>query len=196
MKKFLFLILLVALGGFWYLDSTKVPNKTSLLENPNWVYPTVATTTIGSKELPVAIAKAGDPPPGYVIYTNEKHGFSYYHSSQSKIKEYDEGGGAMTVVQENPQNMRGLQIFIVPYDKEVITEERFNRDVPSGVRYNIANTTIGLKKILAVTFNSYDNFLGETREVWFIYKGYLFEVTTFKGFAEWFVPIMQTWRFL
>lgn len=198
MKKFfIYLLILLVLGaGMFYWIQEDFVKKISLLENPNWVYPTVATTTTGAPWLPGAISEIGDPPPNYIKYENKKFGFSYYHSKEAKIKEFDEGSGAMTIVQENIQNMRGLQIFIVPYDKDIITEEQFLKDVPSGVRYNIAQTTVGDKKVPAVAFNSYDKFLGETREVWFIYNGYLFEVTTFKGFAEWFVPIMKTWRFL
>lgn len=149
-------------------------------------------TTIDPEEL----ATPAKPPPGYIKYENKKYGFSYYHSPQAVIKEYDEGGGAMTIVQENLQRVRGLQIFIVPYEEKTISEERFKADVPSGVRKNVEKTFIGKRGVEAVTFNSYDQFLGETREVWFIYNGYLYEVTTFRGVGDWFTPIMQTWRFL
>lgn len=145
---------------------------------------------------PEELATPADPPPGYVKYENKKYGFSYYHSSQAAVTEYDEGGGAMTIVQENLQKVRGLQIFIVPYAEKTISEERFKADIPSGVRNNAEKTFIGKRGVEAVTFNSYDQFLGETREVWFIYNGHLYEVTTFRGVGDWFTPIMQTWRFL
>lgn len=143
-----------------------------------------------------ALAVPAEPPPGYVQYKNERYGFSYYHSPEAVIKEYDEGGGAMTITQENSKKVRGMQIFIVPYSESTISEERFKRDVPSGIRKNVEKTFIGVPQVEAVTFNSYDTFLGETREVWFIHKGYLYEVTTFKGVGDWFTPIMQTWRFI
>lgn len=145
---------------------------------------------------PEELATPAKPPPGYIKYENKKYGFSYYHSPQAVITEYDEGKGAMTVVQENLQKVRGLQIFIVPYYEKTISEERFKADIPSGVRKNAEKTSIGKRGVEAVTFNSYDQFLGETREVWFIYNGYLYEVTTFRGVGDWFTPIMQTWRFL
>ena len=153
----------------------------------------LATTTGFISE---TIARPTPPPADFVKYENKKYGFYYYHSPEAKVTEYGEGGGPMTIVQENRQRVRGLQIFIVPYAEQTISEERFNKDVPSGVRKNVEDTRLGKLQVRAVTFNSYDQALGETREVWFIHDGYLFEVTTFKGVGDWFAPIMQTWRFI
>lgn len=153
----------------------------------------VSTST--TPDLAERIAQPTPPPEGYIEYRNEQYGFSFYHSQQSEIIEYDEGGGAMTVVLQNKQKVRGLQVFIVPYAEDKITEERFRMDVPSDVRVNVEPTRIGIKQIEAVTFNSYDELLGETREVWFIYDGHLYEITTFKGMGNWLAPILQSWRF-
>ena len=152
-----------------------------------------STTSIRVAE---AIAEPAPPPEGYIEYRNEHYGFLFYHSPRATVREVDEGQGAMTVVVENEVTARGLQIFIVPYTEEVISEERFRLDVPSGVVNNLEATNIGELGVPAITFNGHNQFLGETREVWFIYGGFLFEVTTFKGMPEWFAPIMQTWRFL
>lgn len=191
------LALLIAFGGAIFYMSKQPHQEGSLFEKPDeYIAGAAASTISATPGLAEAIASPDEPPEGYVEYRNERYGFYYYHSPEAAIKEYDEGGGAMTVVQENAARMRGLQIFIVPYEGEVITEERFNRDVPSGVRYNIEDTAIARRQVPAVTFNSYDQFLGDTREVWFIHNGFLFEVTTFKGFGDWFSDIMQTWRFI
>ena len=37
--------------------------------------------------------------------------------------------------------------------------------------------------------------MGDTREVWFIHGGFLYEVTTYKQLDSWLAPIMQTWQF-
>lgn len=134
------------------------------------------------------------PPPTHTEeYVNERYRFSYWHTPQATITEYDEGGGAMTIVHENEEKVRGMQIFIVPYAEEKISEERFRLDVPSGVRENVEATT--LDGVEAVTFTSYDARLGETREIWFIKDGHLYEITTFKGVGQWFAPVIQSWRF-
>ncbi len=190
----IFLVILI-LGGAVYLLRHPVEEEMSLFANPQENLTSLVSSTNLAPDLAERIATPSEPPADYVEYKNEKYGFRYYHSPQAKITEFDEGGGAMTIVQENEQKMRGLQIFVVPYLGETISDEQFKRDVPSGVRYNIENTKIGRRGIRAVTFNSFDEFIGETREVWFIFEGHLYEITTFKGFGDWLAPILQTWRF-
>jgi hypothetical protein len=36
----------------------------------------------------------------------------------------------------------------------------------------------------------------DTREVWFIHGGLLYEVTTYKQLDSWLAQIMQTWQFI
>lgn len=189
------LALLAIIGLSIYIVAR--PGPKSLFANPiESVTEKVSSTDLPSPNLAKTIADPNDPPAGYIEYKNDRYGFSYWHSPEAKITEYDEGGGAATIVHENLVKLRGLQVFVVPYSGDIITDARFHKDVPSGVRYNIENTTIGEKKIPAVTFNSHDDTLGDTREVWFIYNGYLYEITTFKGFGDWLGPILQTWRFI
>jgi hypothetical protein len=37
--------------------------------------------------------------------------------------------------------------------------------------------------------------MGDTREVWFIKGGFLYEVTTYKQLDTWLAQILQTWQF-
>jgi hypothetical protein len=110
------------------------------------------------------------------------------------VQEFDEGKGAMTITVQDEANVRGLQIFILPYEGDTISEERFRADVPSGTRENVEPAMLG--GVEAVTFTSQDPFLGKTREIWLIHDGHLFEITTFRGTSDWFLPILQTWKFL
>lgn len=153
---------------------------------------TYATTTHITADV---ISRKTQPPATHTeTYNNEKYRFSYRHTPQAKISTYDEGGGAMLLVHENFEKVRGFQVFIVPYDEPTISEERFLADVPSGIRKEVENTT--LDGVPAVTFVSHDPHIGETREIWIIYNGYLYEITTFRAVAEWFAPIIQSWDFM
>jgi hypothetical protein len=38
--------------------------------------------------------------------------------------------------------------------------------------------------------------IGDTREVWFIRGGFLYEVATYKELEPWLTEIMSTWKFL
>jgi|GEM_PF-1655513 len=197
-------VVLVGLGsGAWWMG--------------NGVSPAASTATVsaavqegepsGSGEKPVlgfkpsgksvnadVISTTAEPPATHTeTYRNERYGFEYRHTPQARVTEYDEGQGAMTIVHENVEKVRGMQIFILPYAEATISEERFRADVPSGVRENVENTT--LDGIPAVTFNSFDLSIGETREIWVIHNGFLYEITTMRGVGQWFSPIIQSWRF-
>ena len=37
---------------------------------------------------------------------------------------------------------------------------------------------------------------GASREVWFVHKGFLYEVTTYKALDSWLASIMLTWKFI
>lgn len=142
-----------------------------------------------------AISKSTEEiPEGFIKYTNTKYSFSFYHSPEAKITEYIQGEGAMIITLENEKKVVGMQIFILPYWEKEITEKRFEMDVPSKIRTNVKATT--LDGVEAVTFNSFDENLGATREVWTIRGGYLYEITTFQGVGDWFIPKMQTWKFI
>jgi hypothetical protein len=45
-------------------------------------------------------------------------------------------------------------------------------------------------------FFSQNPVMGETREVWFIKDGYLYEVTTYRELDSWLSQIMATWQWL
>jgi hypothetical protein len=48
----------------------------------------------------------------------------------------------------------------------------------------------------AQRFESKNKILGETTEVWFIGKGFLYEVTTYRDFGNDVVELLKNWQFL
>ena len=134
-----------------------------------------------------------EAPPGFREYYNETYRFSLFYPGSLAVREYDEGGGASTITLQDPAEAKGLQIFVVPYGAAQVSEERFREDVPSGIREGIASVTID--GATGASFFSANPELGETAEVWFIYRGYLYEITTLRPLAPWLSDIMQTWKF-
>lgn len=127
-------------------------------------------------------------------YVNDKYHFSFSDPSDLKVNEYDEGQGAVTLTFENDQTLNGFQIFIVPYQGDKVTDQRFHMDVPSGVRRDLIN--IKVDGAAAAAFVSEDVSLGETREVWIIHGGYLYELTTPRATEYLLEEILGTWKFL
>lgn len=129
-----------------------------------------------------------------VEYVNTKYHFSVFHSDQKTVQEFDEGGGAMTIVFQNTTNVHGFQIYVLPYSGTQVSEARFKEDEPSGVREGVTNITVD--GATAAAFYSKDASLGDTFEVWFIHGGYLYEVTTLKSLEPNMMQRLQTWKFI
>ena len=127
-------------------------------------------------------------------YYDESYRFSLFYPKNLDVKKIDEGSGVSTIIFQNPQEGKGFQIFIVPYAGSQVSEDQFKKDVPSGVRKNVSEVVVD--GVLGASFHSSSISLGETREVWFISNGFLYEVTAPRALEPWLSVILQTWKFL
>lgn len=131
---------------------------------------------------------------GYNEYLNTDYKFSVFYPQDLQFNQRDEGKGAKSMVFEDANGEKGFQIFVVPYSDTTITTERFKQDEPSGVLREPVNFTVdGVK---ATAFYGHIPDLGDTREIWFIRGGFLYEVATYKELEPWLADIMATWKFL
>jgi hypothetical protein len=78
--------------------------------------------------------------------------------------------------------------------EDKITQERFAMDEPSGVMNSPINIT--LDGAAATEFLSSNTAMGDSREIWFLRGGYLYEITTPRALDAWLLNIMQTWHFI
>jgi hypothetical protein len=156
---------------------------------PSEPSPTATTTQTG-----VETQEPRQPPLGWRVYENERYHFSLFYPDALTIQEYDEGAGAITIIFQNPDKGLGFQLFIVPYSLDQVTDERFKRDVPSGVRKDLTNATVD--GAVGAAFHSEHALLGETREVWLIKSGLLYEATAPRALEELLHEILQTWDFI
>ncbi len=126
-------------------------------------------------------------------YTS-KFGFSFeYPSELGQVSDRDEGGGAHTVVFESASGEKGFQIYVQPYQGTTISQSKFREDNPSGVMNEPLEVLIG--GVRATIFYGNVEGFGETREVWFIHNGYLYEIVTYKELDTWLAEILKTWKF-
>jgi len=171
------IVIILVISGYYFL-TRDVP--TGLFDE----FPLNISTTEAKRE----------SPEGWSEYRSERYIFSLFYPEGMTVKEFDEGGGASTFIFENVEKGLGFQIFVVPYGGTQIAEDRFLKDVPSGIRENLSG--LYLDGVLATSFDSKSIELGDTWEVWFIHKGLLYEMTTFRGQKTWLSEIIKTWRFI
>lgn len=161
-----------------------------------WLQQSVPLINLGDE----SDSPAGAPFPstaqvGYMEYSSEKYKFKVtYPAELGQVTDYDEGNGARTIVFEGGEGGRGFQIFVRPFTKKRIGRDDFMQDNPSGIMNDPVDVIIDRER--ATTFYSMADELGETREVWFIHDGYLYEVLTKKEWDAYLSHIMSTWKFI
>jgi hypothetical protein len=134
------------------------------------------------------------PPPGFTEYRNDAFKFAFFYPSSYEIKEFQEGPAAITLTVQSTKEARGFQVFVVPYGGRVVSPDRFERDIPSGDIRHVED--IELSGAPGIVFVSSDIALGETREVWAVNGGFLYEITSLTVLDEWLAGILEHWRFI
>ena len=132
-------------------------------------------------------------PAGDRAYHDAEYQFSLDYPADLNLNKTDEGGGASTLTFESADGTKGFEIFVVPYAESSVSDDRFHHDEPSGVRNNLATTSIDGEVVS--TFNGFNFALGDTYEAWFIHGGYLFEIATTKDLEAWLREILKTLTF-
>lgn len=184
----------VATGAAYILLHPKVPLFTRQDANAIEMPAPGFAAASGSSTSAGPLKPARMPPAGQTEYRNERYRFALFYPSNLSVKSFDEGGGASTIALQDVKQAEGFQIFAVPYKETQVSDERFRRDVPSGIRESPLEITIG--GAAATSFYSTNALLGDTAEIWFIHGGYLFEVTAPKSQAAWLSDVMKTWQFI
>ncbi len=133
-------------------------------------------------------------PHGLTEYKNPYYHFSLDYPSPLAVSEYAEQSGIRTITFQDASTSVGFQLSIIPYHGTHVTAERFKLDEPSGVLKDPTNILIG--GVPATMFYSTNPIMGDTREVWFIHDGFLYEVVTYKALDNWLSLIMHTWTFI
>ena len=132
--------------------------------------------------------------PDMLGYSNKAFNFGLLFPDNLRATEYKEQGDALTVSFQDPNTNEGFQVYVTPYNGKQIDTARFKLDEPSGVMKEPKDVFIG--GAAATMFFSTNAVMGDTREVWFIRGGFLYEVTTYKELDTWLAEIMQTWKFI
>ena len=125
-------------------------------------------------------------------YINTAYGFSFALGSEYQTQ-VNHAGDDSSVLTFDAEGEKDFQIFVMPHDEPAITPERIKLDVPDIIMENIRTAT--LSDTDALVFNSRDDSLGETYEVWFIHGSYLYQIMTYAKNEQTLNGIMGTWSF-
>ncbi|HVV14998.1 MAG TPA: hypothetical protein VHD55_01185 [Candidatus Paceibacterota bacterium] len=112
----------------------------------------------------------------------------------------DPDGTPNTIVLQDKQG-NGIQITVSPFDEDTgsgytLTQERIQTDVPDLTILDPQVLEVG-NNYNGLAFKS-DNeaFGGASREVWFVFRGNLYQISTYDRLDGLLKQIFQTWQFL
>ncbi len=186
-------VLVIIAGGFYWYKTAGNQGAVIVLSANGGSLAAIddASTTVPlSESTPVTTESTA----GMRLYQNAAFHFGLLFPDNLVATEYKEQGGALTVSFQDSSTSEGFEVFVTPYDKTQIDQARFTLDEPSGTFLQPQNVVVGGTP--ATMFYGRNGIMGDTREVWFIRGGYLYEVATYKALDTWLGGIIQTWKFI
>ena len=128
-------------------------------------------------------------------YTDSAQHFSFNYPEGYSVREVSGDDTSRVLVIESASATDGIQIIITPdYLDSSITAEAIHEAIPDMKVENPQSFPVGANSGLA--FQS-DNsaFGGASREVWFVYNGFLYQISTYAESDELLKKIFETWTF-
>lgn len=138
-------------------------------------------------------------PPLTKSYSNDSYNFSLKMPESFDATKFGGDQGGTTIVLQDKEN-NGIQIVVTPFDEDtgggyLLTEERIKQDVPD-LRMSEAQPLEVGSNYTGLAFKS-DNaaFGGASREVWFVFRGNLYQISTYARLDDLLKQIFATWQF-
>ncbi len=131
-------------------------------------------------------------------YTNDTFKFSLSMPGNFEARELPpDEGGATTLLIEAAERADGVQIIVSPFDEEIttLTQERILQDVPDLTITDPQPVEIGESNTGLAFKSGNEAFGGASREVWFVFRGNLYQISTYDRLDPLLKKIFSTWKF-
>ena len=149
---------------------------------------------------PAAAGEASSTPSGTQTYTNSVYGFSLMMPADYTATEtQDPDTNADVIVLQNNAG-DGIQIMVTPFDEDTgtgytLTADRIHKDQPDLVITDAQPVVVGPNYTGLAFLSNNDAFGGQSRAVWFVYKGNLYQINTYARLDPVLQAIFATWKF-
>ncbi len=152
-------------------------------------------TRVGGKKEPY-VPKFSNPQTFEAPPEEGTDDFVFQYPERFNVTSQSIEGGGKRILVESTEPKKGFELVVLPFDEQgILTAERIRADIPDAVLENEKSVSVGQENIPAIAFNSNDENIGQTYEVWFTYEGYLYEALTYPEFAGDMEEILKTWQF-
>lgn len=129
-------------------------------------------------------------------FIHETHNFSFLYPGNLSVGRFDEGDGE-TIVIQNAEERVGFQIYITSVGEEIImTRERIQEDLPDLEVRDPRPVQLGEQSGQGLAFLSdNESYGGSSREVWFTFNGYLYQISTYASLDPLLQQVLNSWEF-
>jgi hypothetical protein len=133
-------------------------------------------------------------------YTNSTYHFSLKMPEGYEVQDLPSADGTgETIVLANTAG-DGIQIVISPFDEDTgggytLTKERILQDVPDLEIQQEQPLDVGDNYHGLAFLSNNPSFGGASREVWFVYQGNLYQISTYARLDDTLKAIFATWQF-
>jgi hypothetical protein len=130
-------------------------------------------------------------------YSNSDYRFSFMLPTDFTAQEMPQDeNGARTFLFQNDRG-EGIQIVITPFDEDIatLTKERIQQDIPDLKITDEQPVEIGQNHTGLAFKSDNEAFGGASREVWFVFRGNLYQISTYERLDSLLQAIFGTWQF-
>lgn len=146
----------------------------------------------------VAIAFWSKSPqaPAIPTYTDTDYGFSFAYPEGYAASAFSDLEDTKTILLGGSIAKSGAQVFVSLFDEDItLTVERIKEEMPDLSMFEPQNLSVD--GVTGVVFRSTNALDTESRELWFVYNGNLYQISvpvTTQTQPELFDAIIKTWK--
>ncbi|MBI5405795.1 hypothetical protein HY972_02055 [Candidatus Kaiserbacteria bacterium] len=189
------LLALALLGGGWYFFRSQ--GRTSGGNAPLPYSPAASQTGGGGDSSQATSVAEAAVAPLVNLYRNVAYGFSFKYPDGLKVGGAPSpDGSATTILVQDIAAHIGFQIYITPFadPDTTITAARVARDLPALAMRGAEIAQVGASSP-GLAFLAEDPSFGESRQIWFVYKKHLYQVSAKSSQDALLQRVLATWEF-
>lgn len=132
-------------------------------------------------------------------FSHPSGSFSFRYPDDMKAEILKENEDSLEVILvQNAKDGKGFQVMISPFDEDIgnkLTEERIKQDVPDLLIKDAQSILIGENGFGLAFLSDNEDFSKNSREVWFVFNGFLYQISTYAHLDPILQAVFSTWQF-
>ncbi len=129
-------------------------------------------------------------------YSNSDYGFGFKYPKNFSVTEAPGERGDIIVISDDLKKI-GVQLLISPFEGEDIdmTVAEIKLEIPDITITEPQELLVGTSRKGLAFFSDNEDFGGKSREVWFVYKGNIYQISTYAEQDDFLKGLFGTWQF-